>query len=147
METYSSIDDAIALAQFAHRNQRDKAGMPYIDHPLRVLEGVRAMGAQPYVQMAAVLHDVVEDTAFTIETLQQLGFAEPVLIVVKLVTRTDSVPKDEYYSAIKEHAGARMVKLADIRDNLTPWRLTYLSDETQTRLENKYAAALSALGA
>ena len=56
MQTFKTLDDAIALAKFAHRNQTDKAGLPYIDHPLRVLEKVKAQGALPYVQIAAVLH-------------------------------------------------------------------------------------------
>jgi len=49
MQKYNTLQDAIALAEFAHRNQHDKAGMPFIDHPKRVLASVQAQGVQPYV--------------------------------------------------------------------------------------------------
>lgn len=147
MQRYGSIQDAIALAEFAHRNQFDKAGFPYIEHPRRVLENVKAMGAKPYVQQAAILHDVVEDTAFTLDMLSDLGFSEPVLLVVDLVTRKSDVTSTEYYARIRQNADAVMVKAADISDNTLPWRLAYLPQETQDRLRVKYARALHSIGA
>jgi (p)ppGpp synthase/HD superfamily hydrolase len=147
MQRYGSIQDAIALAEFAHRNQFDKAGFPYIEHPRRVLENVKAMGAKPYVQQAAILHDVIEDTAFTLDMLSDLGFSEPVLLVVDLVTRKKGVSPEDYYAAIRENADAVLVKSADIRDNTLPWRLAYLPQETQDRLRVKYVRALHAIGA
>lgn len=42
MQKFKTLSDAIALAEFAHRNQYDKAGMPYIAHPKRVMEAVQA---------------------------------------------------------------------------------------------------------
>lgn len=82
-----TLQDTIDLATFAHRNQFDKAGMPYIQHPLRVLQSVQAIGAQPYVQMAAVLHDVTEDTPFTCAMLIDLGVPEAAVNIVRLVDR------------------------------------------------------------
>lgn len=153
MQTYSTLQDAIALATFAHRNQFDKAGMPYIDHPLRVLAAVQAMGARPYVQMAAVLHDVSEDTAITTVMMSDLGFSDAVTNLVNLVDKefyrgeNGQVDIDAYYAGIKANPDARMIKAADIRDNTAPWRLSYLPDETQDRLTKKYAKALDAIGA
>lgn len=147
MQKYNTLADAIALAEFAHRNQFDKAGLPYIEHPRRVLENVKAMGVRPFVQQAAILHDVVEDTAFTIPMLRELGFSEPVLILVDLVSRKKEVPAEDYYAAIRPNADARAIKAADIRDNLAPWRLSYLPQETQERLRAKYCKALAAIGA
>jgi (p)ppGpp synthase/HD superfamily hydrolase len=147
MQKFSTLPDAVALATFAHRNQFDKAGLPYIDHPLRVLETVKAMGGKPYVQMAAVLHDVVEDTAFTLVMLQDLGFSPAVTELVRLLTRLDSVPKEVYYHNIRSNPDAVMIKTADIRDNTAPWRLSYLPEETQDRLTLKYAIALDSIGA
>lgn len=141
MQTYSTLQDAIALATFAHRNQCDKAGMPYIDHPLRVLESVKAMGGRPYVQMAAVMHDVIEDTPFTAQMLLDLGFSEAVVNLVVLLTRVDGVPKEEYYRGIGKNLDALMIKEADIRDNTAEWRLSYLDYETQQRLRIKYEEA------
>lgn len=166
MEKYDKLSDVIALAEFAHRNQTDKAGLPYIEHPKRVLEKVKAQGCLPYVQMAAVLHDVTEDTAFTPAMLLELGVPSPAVEIVKLLDRDHSATvynghaeryqwvhgtfweytKDQfYYFHIKKNPGARMVKLADIEDNLSPWRLSYLPSETQERLKTKYAKAIASL--
>lgn len=153
MQKFKTLSDAIALAEFAHRNQVDKAGLPYIEHPKRVLEKVKAQGVLPYVQMAAILHDVTEDTAFTPEMLLDLGFPESAVKIVRLLDRELSealyyegekkgMSKDEfYYTEIAKDDGARLVKLADIEDNLSPWRLAYLEEATQTRLRRKYAKA------
>jgi (p)ppGpp synthase/HD superfamily hydrolase len=143
MQKFHTLADAIALAEFAHRNQFDKAGMPYIDHPKRVLAAVQGQGAKPYVQMAAVLHDVVEDTPFTLGDLDRLGFSQPVLILVDLLTRRDVVGPEEYYAKIGKNADATLIKLADIADNTQEWRLSYLDEATQDRLRKKYAKAKS----
>jgi (p)ppGpp synthase/HD superfamily hydrolase len=168
-----TLADCVRLAEFAHFHQRDKAGDEYIRHPKRVLVNVQAQGAQPYVQMAAVLHDVTEDTPFTPEMLLTLGVPEAAVEIVTLVDRDISkatyyaVGKDQkgpeedwpeyarfiahhdideyYYWCIKKNPGAVVVKLADIGDNLQPWRLSYLPDETQDRLRAKYAKAIELL--
>lgn len=160
MQTFKSLDDIVALATFAHRNQTDKAGMAYIEHPLRVMRAVQAQGAMPYVQMAAVLHDVTEDTAFTPDMLLALGVPEAAVEIVRLVDRdysldvysgeqekgTIACTKDEfYYLNIRKNPGAVQVKLADIGDNLQPWRLSYLPEDTQDRLRVKYHKAINLL--
>lgn len=142
---YNSLSDVIALAEFAHRNQVDKAGMPYIEHPKRVMQSVQAQGALPYVQKAAVLHDVIEDTPFTADMLRMLGVGEPTVDVVVLLTRTKDVEPDEYYKRIRENEAARMVKLADIDDNMQSWRLAYLDPKTIERLQKKYNHARNIL--
>lgn len=161
MQKFATLHDAVALAEFAHRNQTDKAGLPYVEHPKRVLANVQAMGVAPYVQAAAVLHDVTEDTAFSPQMLLDLGFSEAVVNIVKLVDRGHSQnfwkegrnrgfihngPDEFYYEEIRKNPGARAVKLADINDNLLEWRLSYLSPDTQTRLRAKYAHAKEILG-
>lgn len=163
MQKFKTLADAIALAEFAHRNQTDKAGLPYIEHPKRVLETVKAQGVPPFVQMAAVLHDVPEDTAFSHDILLELGFSEAVVNLTerldrnhsrKLWTQLDEEfhdhesfpdPETYYYDRIKADRNATIIKLADIRDNMQGWRLSYLSDETQNRLKAKYHKALGML--
>jgi (p)ppGpp synthase/HD superfamily hydrolase len=168
MQKFKTLADAIALAEFAHRNQVDKAGLPYIEHPRRVLEKVKAQGALPYVQMAAILHDVTEDTAFTHDMLLDLGFPESAVEIVKLLDRNlsesywnaieknhnnsiwterwiNKTKDDYYYYHIKKNPGALMVKLADIEDNTSPWRIAYLSEDTQMRLGEKYTKAKTIL--
>lgn len=152
MEYFKTLSDAIALAEFAHRNQKDKAGLDYIEHPRRVLAGVQAMGARPYVQMAAILHDVSEDTAITTTMMSDMGFSDAVTNLVNLVDKefyrdeTGRVDLDGYYAGIQRNSDARMIKEADIRDNTAPWRLSYLSSETQARLLKKYSMALDKIG-
>lgn len=170
MQKFGTLTDATRLAEFAHGNQLDKAGLPYIEHPKRVLAKVQAQGAMPYVQIGAVLHDVTEDTPFTSDMLLMLGFSEAAVNLVDLLDRNMSSRRfdefnagrdvggiikgkdwylalgpegrDEfYYKNIAASPGAKMVKLADIEDNLSPWRLSYLSDETQRRLRRKYHRA------
>lgn len=161
MQTYKTLPDVIALAEFAHRNQTDKAGLPYIEHPRRVMESVQRQGAFPYVQMAAILHDVTEDTAFTCNMLRTLGVPEAAVEIVALLDRDHSknaydvemalringqidIPdycKDAdsyYYYHIRQNPGAKVVKLADIDDNTQQWRLSYLPEDTQNRLQIKY---------
>jgi (p)ppGpp synthase/HD superfamily hydrolase len=177
MQKFKTLNDVIALAEFAHRNQTDKAGMPYIEHPRRILANIQTQGALPYVQMAAILHDVTEDTAFTPQMLLDLGVPEAAVEIVKLLDRDLSesiyheqedvvlsnpnnlwwtgesyLPQSEiptvdefYYAQIKTNPGAVQVKLADIGDNLQPWRLSYLPEATQERLRAKYDKAIKAL--
>lgn len=167
VQKFKTLADAIALAEYAHRNQIDKAGLPYIDHPKRVLQTVQAQGVQPYVQIAAIFHDVTEDTAFTSDILLDLGFSEAAVNIVRLLDRDHSEAKweaiaetnegfqnypadvrtinDFYYYEIKQSRDATIVKLADIRDNMSPWRQSYLTDETQKRLREKYRKALQIL--
>lgn len=167
-QTFNTLTDAIDLAEYAHRKQVDKAGLPYINHPRRVLAKVQAQGALPYVQMAAILHDVTEDTKFTPEMLLGLGFPESAVRIVRLLDRDESevewavrggaigfvVGSNEYkaardafyYKEIRKDAGAKLVKLDDIADNLLWWRLVSLEKATQHRLQEKYAKALALLG-
>jgi (p)ppGpp synthase/HD superfamily hydrolase len=170
-----NLADCVRLAEFAHFHQKDKSGADYIEHPKRVLRAVQDQGAMPYVQMAAVLHDITEDTPFTCDMLLDLGVPEAAVNIVRLVDRDaseliykncgdhrgfnirgkmkwldhphdDPLTKDEYYyAAIRENPGAVQVKLADIGDNLQPWRLSYLPEATQERLRAKYAKAIELL--
>lgn len=148
---FQTLDDAIKLAEFAHRHQFDKSGFSYVEHPKRVLATVQAQGAPPFVQIAAVLHDIAEDTPFNVAVLKQLGFSEAVAHLVFILSRkyyksSYRVDDQEYYAKIAENAHAKMIKLADIADNTLEWRLSYLEHETQDRLREKYRKALVALG-
>lgn len=149
MQKFNSLQHAIRLAEFAHADQLDKAGLPYIEHPKRVLAKVQAQGAMPYVQIAAILHDVTEDTRFTPQMLLDLGFSEAAVEVIRLLDRSlarltwtaagsAGDVNDFYYESIRENPGAYMVKMADIEDNLSSWRLSYLPEDTQKRLRRKY---------
>ena len=64
-----SVSDAVRIATDAHEGQIDKSGKPYIGHPVRVMNRVEGERER----MAAVLHDVIEDTRVTAEDLRAAG--------------------------------------------------------------------------
>ncbi len=122
----STIERAIEIAACAHAGQIDKAGEPYIFHPLRLMLAVKTREQQ----MAAVLHDVVEDTNLTLDDLRAEGFSEEVLEAVKALTKVDGEARLEAAQRAAQNPIARAVKLADVTDNMdsgasqTPLRRT-----------------------
>ena len=110
----ATLERAMAIAAAAHRGQCDKAGEPYLLHPIRVM--LRVSGHDE--RLVALLHDVVEDSPWTLEQLRAEGFPEAVILAVDRVTRREGEP----YQAVIERAGAdplaRRVKLADLEDNI-----------------------------
>jgi (p)ppGpp synthase/HD superfamily hydrolase len=138
-----SLEDAIALATAAHDGQVDKSGRPYIGHPLRVMASVSAEGE--HAQMAAVLHDVIEDTPVTAADLTARGCPAVVVDAVVALSHLPDEPQDVYLQRVAANPLAVTVKRADIGDNLSPARMARLDAETRARLEIKYATALRLL--
>jgi hypothetical protein len=139
--TAFTVDDAVRIARSAHDGQRDKSGQPYIGHPLRVM--ARVDGA--HERMAAVLHDVVEDTAVTLADLRAAGCPEPVLVAVDALSKRPGEPQPDYLTRVAANPIALRVKHADIADNSSPARLDLLDPATRQRLRAKYAEALRIL--
>lgn len=135
-----TLEDAIALAVAAHRGQRDKASAPYILHPLRVM--LRLEGEAE--RMAAVLHDVVEDTRYTLEHLREQGYPEPVLEALECLTRREGESYEAFIERLRPNALARRVKLADLEDNMDIRRLAAVGPKEAERLA-RYRAAWSRL--
>lgn len=136
-----TLDDAIRLARDAHDGQLDKGGKPYIGHPLRVMAGVGATDEK----MAAVLHDVVEDTAVTLADLTASGCPPHVVAAVGALTHLPDEPQATYLARVAADPIARVVKRVDIADNLSPHRIDQLDPATRDRLRIKYATALRLL--
>ena len=144
----ADLADALLIAAKAHADQVDKAGIPYITHPLRMVEVALTRGCAPDVPIVAALHDVVEDSVLTLDDLRDSGFSERVVAAVDAVTRRDG----ETYAAFIERcrqagAVARCVKLLDIDDNLDPRRLDRIDPVSRRRLRDKYEAARAVLSA
>ena len=110
----ATLERAIELAARAHAGQRDKGGHPYILHPLRVMM-VMNTDAQ---RMAAVLHDIVEDTPVTFEDLLAEGFSVEVVDAVRALTKHTGETRVDAARRIVRNPVARAVKLADIADNM-----------------------------
>jgi (p)ppGpp synthase/HD superfamily hydrolase len=136
MNRKPTLEDAIILAAGAHRGQADKAGEPYILHPLRVmLQLVDEEG-----RIAAALHDVLEDTATTADNLRDWGYGEKVVEALEALTRRDG---ESYADSIERAARnplARRVKLADLADNMNVHRLPAVGDADRDRLARYQAA-------
>ncbi|MFL5385827.1 MAG: HD domain-containing protein [Longimicrobiaceae bacterium] len=126
----ADLEEAIRIAVEAHRGQKDRAGAPYVLHPLRMMLRVRTDAER----MAAVLHDVVEDTAWTLDDLRARGFPDEVLEAVDRLTRRPGEPYDAVVERAAAHPVARRVKLADLEDNLDLRRLEEVSAEDLERL-------------
>ncbi|WP_229813001.1 phosphohydrolase [Lentzea flava] len=136
-----TLADAIAIATSAHDGQVDKSGRPYIGHPLRVMASVSG----EHAQMAAVLHDVIEDTSVTAADLSARGCPSVVVDAVVALSHLPGEPQADYLRRVAANPLAVTVKRADIADNLSPSRMARLDDETKARLEIKYATALRLL--
>ena len=110
------LAEAISLAAKAHCGQTRRDETPYIYHPLMVAEIVKKNGASLDCQMAAVLHDTLEDTAVTEEDIAKFG--EDVVRAVKLLTREKGMDEAEYVEALLQNPIAKAVKEADKIHNL-----------------------------
>jgi len=136
-----SLEAAIEIAVRAHRGQVDKAGEPYILHPLRVMFRVREQGHRVEVQAAAVLHDVVEDTHITLDEVAALDPA--VAVLVDAVTRRPTEPYLDFIRRAASNPEARAIKLADVSDNRS--RLDRLRPVEAESLAKRYERALEIL--
>ena len=135
----STLERAIAIAAEAHAGQTDKAGAPYILHPLRVMLGV----ASNEERIVAVMHDVCEDCLeWNLDRLRYEGFSDAVIVALELVTKRDG----EDYEAFVRRAAAnpigRSVKLADLRDNCDLSRIAAPTERDFQRIE-KYQSAIT----
>jgi len=126
----STLESAISLATQAHKGQVDKAGQPYILHPLRVMFRVET----DEERIVAVLHDVVEDTPCTIERLRELGYSEAVLTALAALTKIDGEPYEDFITRAGQNPLSRTVKLADLEDNMDVRRLRKVSVEDTERM-------------
>ena len=94
--------------------------------------------------VCALLHDVVEDTEYTLEDIQKMGFPQEVIDVLKLLTHEESVPYMEYVEKIKENSIAKQVKLADLKHNSDLTRLDVIDKNALQRVK-KYKQAIELL--
>lgn len=130
---------ALNIARKAHRGQKDKAGKPYILHPVRVALGVKGQKAK----VIALLHDVLEDSdKYRIEDLSFLDEKQREALL--LLTHDKEVPYFEYVEKIKSNPLAKEVKLSDLKQNSNLKRLRTVTEKDRTRAE-KYKKAISIL--
>ena len=128
-----TLERAIAIAAEAHAGQKDRAGAPYILHPIRLMIQMDSENAM----MAAVLHDVVENSVWTLDDLRKEGFSNEVLNAVDSLTHRDKEGENywDYIQRAKSDPIAIKVKLADLEDNLNPDRLNAVTEKDEKRFD------------
>lgn len=136
----STLERAIAIAAQAHAGQTDKAGAPYILHPLRMMLTLETEAER----IVAVLHDVVEDTPVTLDDLRAERFTDEILAALESVTRRDGEDYEAFVLRAGQNPIGRRVKLADLRDNSDISRIPAPTEKDYGRLE-KYRRAIATL--
>lgn len=132
MEKDELLTKAIQIAVDAHRNQFDKNGAPYIGHPIRVMN----MGITMDEKICGVLHDVVEDTFWTFEMLENEGYPQHIIEALKCVSKvSEEEPYGEFIERVKRNKLAIRVKINDLTDNLDVKRYNELGIKEIERLK------------
>ncbi|MBN1517092.1 HD domain-containing protein [Candidatus Sumerlaeota bacterium] len=134
----STLDKAIQIAAKAHEGQMDRQGQPYILHPLRVMLHMQTNEGR----IAAVLHDVVEDSTTTLDDLRQAGFTEFVVQAVDAVSRRDGEDYMDFVKRSAQNPLGKQIKLADLHDNMDLRRICTKTEKDQQRLERYHQAWL-----
>lgn len=133
----SKYELALKIATDAHKGQVDKAGVEYINHPLKVASLVY----NEKEKIVALLHDTTEDTYITEQHLIDYGFSNEIIEAVKVLTHSKDVPYMDYIQKIKGNKLARKVKIADLTHNSDLTRLKNITEKDRKRCE-KYKKAL-----
>ena len=132
--------EALRLCFDAHKDQVDKSKIPYVFHPFHLAEQME----DEVTTIVALLHDVVEDTDYTIEDITEKGFSKEVTDALTLLTHDEAVPYMDYVARIKSNPVARAVKLADLKHNSDLSRLDEITEKATERRE-KYLKAIAFL--
>jgi (p)ppGpp synthase/HD superfamily hydrolase len=128
----ATLERALEIAAEAHQGQLDKAGEPYLLHPIRVMLRVEGEAER----LVALLHDVVEDSAaWTLERLRAEGFADEVVEAVDRLTKREGEAYEALIERVAGHRLARRVKLADLEDNMSLARIPSPGARDEVRLE------------
>ena len=135
-----TLERAIAIAATAHAGQVDKGGAPYILHPLKVMLRMNSLEER----IVAVLHDVVEDCAISLDDLRKEGFSEEVLSAIESVTKVPGESYEDFVERAAQNPIGRVVKLADLEENSDLSRIASPSWEDLERVE-KYRRAIGRL--
>lgn len=126
------------IASAAHINQVDKGGMPYILHPLRVMNSVEG----DELKQIAVMHDIIEDTPYTADDLRAEGFSERVVKGVVSMTKIKPEPYNTYLERVESNVDSIRVKLADFKDNSDITRLKGITDKDFERMKKYHVSFL-----
>jgi (p)ppGpp synthase/HD superfamily hydrolase len=125
-----TLERAIEIAASAHAGQVDKAGVPYILHPIRVMLRMNTVDEM----IVAVLHDVVEDSSWTVDDLLAEGFSEQIVEAVGVLTKLPDEKRQDAAARARQNPIARVVKLADNAENMDLTRIPNPTPKDLARL-------------
>ena len=123
------INKAMEIAYKAHLGQVDKAGAPYIFHPMHLAERVDT----EYEICVALLHDVVEDTDITLNDLAAAGFPTEIVRAVDYLTRRKGMSYDDYLARVQKDTIATRVKIEDLKHNLDLTRFARITEKNEEK--------------
>ncbi len=130
------FDHAIKIAVNAHQNQRDRYGQPYILHPIRLMQKVSSLPEK----ICAILHDVVEDSDWTLKNLKEEGFPPQIIRALDCLSKREGEAYQDYVRRAAQNPIARQVKLADLEDNMNLTRIDKLKSADFKRLQKYHQA-------
>lgn len=137
MEKFIELrEKAMQIAINVHREQVDKAGMPYINHPIRV----ERRCSRQEDRLVALLHDTIEDGDIASEYLLLVGFSQEVVDAVLSVSRKRGEDYFEFIQRCKANSIGRRVKICDLEDNMDITRLNQLTEKDIERLKKYHKA-------
>lgn len=136
----SLLDKAIEIAVVAHQGQLDKAGKPYIEHPLRVMNNLTTVEEK----IVGVLHDTIEDSELTLKDLRSFGFKSDLITALEAITKVEGEDYELYLQRVMSNPLALKVKIADMTDNMDMTRLVSPTERDHQRLQ-KYQSVLPKL--
>lgn len=133
----SDLDKAIKIASNTHFGQVDKGGQPYILHPLRLMMKFKNKSEM----IIAVLHDVVEDSDYSIDDLKSDGFTTDIIDALSCLTKKNNEKYDDFISRISTNELASKIKIEDLKDNMDITRLKSVEKNDLERIK-KYHRSL-----
>jgi len=128
------LSKMLVLTTNAHQGQYDKAGLPYILHPLKVMHYLKTDDEE--LQCIALGHDLLEDTIVTCQDILN-NFNDRIYSGINALTKLPDQSQESYEQQVLDSYDAMRVKLCDLRHNSDIRRLKGLREKDFTRL-NKY---------
>jgi (p)ppGpp synthase/HD superfamily hydrolase len=132
----ATLERAIEIAALAHKGQVDKAGAPYILHPLRLMMKLESEVGRT----VAVMHDVLEDSCWTPAQLRSEGFSDQIIEAIECLTRRKGESFEDYIHRAGANAIARKVKIADLEDNMNLCRIGEVARKDLRRVRKYHQA-------
>ena len=136
LEIMHLIEKSLTIALQAHAGQTDKAGQPYILHPLRIM----AKMDTDEEMAVALLHDTIEDSPLTPESLLDAGIPSKIVDAVQSLTKSYDEDYQQFIQRVLKNSLATKVKKADIEDNLDVLRMNTLINDDLERVKKYYEA-------